>query len=138
LKPTLVGACLMAIFAIDLGLASRGLPAAGEVQGLSTMFASARHMRVVADLAGLAVAGGLYIVPVFTAVQAWAGADYRARVVAAVNVLNAAFMAVSALVVAMLQAMGWTLPSLFLLLGGCTAGVAVIISRTMPTADRLS
>ncbi len=44
------------------------------------------------DLAGLAVAGGLFIVPSFSAVQAWAGADRRARVVAAVNVLNAAFM----------------------------------------------
>ena len=30
--------------------------------------------------------------PTFAAVQAWAGADRRARVIAAVNVLNAAFM----------------------------------------------
>ena len=44
------------------------------------------------DLAGLAIAGGLYIVPTFAAVQAWAGADRRARVIAGVNVLNAAFM----------------------------------------------
>ena len=41
------------------------------------------------DLAGLAIAGGLFIVPVFAAVQAWAGADRRARVIAGVNVLNA-------------------------------------------------
>ena len=47
---------------------------------------------VAIDLFGLAVAGGLYIVPVFAAVQAWAGADYRARTIAAVNILNAAFM----------------------------------------------
>ena len=51
-----------------------------------------RGIRVAIDLAGLAIAGGLFIVPAFAAVQAWAGADKRARVVAAVNVLNAAFM----------------------------------------------
>ena len=35
--------------------------------------------------------------------QAWAGADHRARVIAAVNVLNAAFMVVGAIVLAVLQ-----------------------------------
>ena len=48
-------------------------------------------------------AGGLYIVPTFAAVQAWAGADRRARVIAAVNVLNAAFMVGGTVVVALLQ-----------------------------------
>ena len=60
------------------------------------MFGSGRGIHVAIDLAGLAIAGGLYIVPTFAAVQAWAGADRRARVIAGVNVLNAAFMAGSA------------------------------------------
>ena len=62
------------------------------------------------DLAGLAIAGGLFIVPTFSAVQAWAGADHRARVVAAVNVLNAAFMVVGAIVLAVLQKLGLGTP----------------------------
>jgi acyl-[acyl-carrier-protein]-phospholipid O-acyltransferase/long-chain-fatty-acid--[acyl-carrier-protein] ligase len=52
------------------------------------------------DLAGLAISGGLYIVPTFAAVQAWAGADRRARVIAGVNVLNAAFMVGGTIVIA--------------------------------------
>ena len=32
-----------------------------------------------------AISGGLFIVPTFAAVQAWAGADRRARVIAAVT-----------------------------------------------------
>ena len=43
--------------------------------------------------------------PAFAAVQAWAGADRRARVVAAVNVLNALFMTVATVFVALLQAL---------------------------------
>ena len=84
------------------------------------------------DLAGLAIAGGLYIVPTFAAVQAWAGADRRARVIASVNVLNAAFMVGGTVAVALLQAAGVTTAMLFIIIGVATLGVAIIIGRTMP------
>ena len=77
------------------------------------MFSSALGLRAAIDLAGLAVAGGLFIVPAFAAVQAWSGADYRARTIAAVNVLNAAFMTGATVVVALLQKFGVTVPMLF-------------------------
>ena len=70
------------------------------------MFSSWKGIRIAIDLAGLAIAGGLFIVPSFAAVQSWAGADKRARVIAAVNVLNAAFIVGGTLVVAALQAFG--------------------------------
>ena len=61
---------------------------------------------------------GLYIVPVFAAVQSWAGADRRARVIAAVNVLNAACMVGGTLLVAVLQSMFSVSASmLFVLMG---------------------
>ena len=91
-------------------------------------------MRFALDLAGLAVAGGLFIVPTFAAVQAWAGADRRARVVAAVNVLNAAFMVGSTLIVAVLQKSGVTTSQLFLALGIASLLVAVAVGRTMPAS----
>ena len=49
------------------------------------MFASALGIRVAVDLCGLAIAGGLFIVPAFAAMQAWSGADYRARTIAVVS-----------------------------------------------------
>ena len=81
------------------------------------MFASALGIRVAADLCGLAIAGGLFIVPAFAAVQAWSGADYRARTIAAVNVLNAAFMTGATIIVALMQKFGATVPALFLSIG---------------------
>jgi len=83
-------------------------------------------------LAGLAMSGGLFIVPVLAAVQSWAGADRRARVIAAINVLTAALMAGAAFVTALLQAFGVTPPTLFVVLGITSFFVAVVISRTMP------
>ena len=49
-------------------------------RGVGECSRPARGLRVAIDLAGLAIAGGLFIVPTFAAVQAWAGADRRARV----------------------------------------------------------
>jgi acyl-[acyl-carrier-protein]-phospholipid O-acyltransferase/long-chain-fatty-acid--[acyl-carrier-protein] ligase len=55
-------------------------------------------------------------------------------VVAAVNVLNAAFMTVGGLGVAVLQNYGVTLSTLFVAIGAANLLVAVAILRTMPTS----
>ena len=131
--PTLIGAIGLSLFAIDLGLATYGLPLKLVPSGVEAAFSSGLGIRMAVDLAGLAICGGLYIVPTFAAVQAWAGADRRARVIAGVNVLNAAFMVAGTVVVALLQwAFGLTTPSVCVLVGLCTALVAFAIAKTMP------
>jgi acyl-[acyl-carrier-protein]-phospholipid O-acyltransferase/long-chain-fatty-acid--[acyl-carrier-protein] ligase len=131
--PTLLGAILLGVFAVDLGWTTYGAPLALAPAGVREVFSSTRGLHVMVDLAGLAIAGGLYIVPTFAAVQAWAGADRRARVIAAVNVLNAAFMVAGTVVVAVLQAFGVTTPALFIVIGVATLCVAIVIGKTMPT-----
>jgi acyl-[acyl-carrier-protein]-phospholipid O-acyltransferase / long-chain-fatty-acid--[acyl-carrier-protein] ligase len=134
LLPTVIGAVLLGLFAIDLGWSTAGAAPIAGLSGFFSIFGSWRGIRMVIDLGGLAIAGGLFIVPVFAAVQAWAGADRRARVVAAVNVLNAAFMMGGALLVALLQTAGLTTPILFILLGISSLIVAAAIGRTMPAS----
>jgi acyl-[acyl-carrier-protein]-phospholipid O-acyltransferase / long-chain-fatty-acid--[acyl-carrier-protein] ligase len=134
LLPTLIGAVLLGLFAIDLGWSTWGASPVAGLDSYLSIFAVGRGLRFAFDLAGLAIAGGLFIVPTFAAVQAWAGADRRARVVAAVNVLNAAFMAGSTVIVALLQTAGMTTSQLFLLLGAASLAVAFAISRTMPAS----
>ncbi|HEX3708497.1 MAG TPA: MFS transporter [Pseudolabrys sp.] len=132
LRTTLVGAVLLGLFALDLGWAAFGAVAASAPQSPGTVFSTALGIRVAVDLAGLAISGGLFIVPAFAAVQAWAGVAYRARTIAAVNVLNAAFMTGATVLVAILQKFGATLPILFLGIGVATLGVALAIWKTMP------
>lgn len=134
LNTTLAGAVLLGVFALDIGFATLGLGAASTPQAPGLVFSSTLGLRVAVDLAGLAIAGGLFIVPAFAAVQAWSGADYRARTVAAVNVLNAAFMTSGTVLVALLQHFGVGVPKLFVLIGALTLVVAVAIRRTMPKA----
>jgi len=132
LKTTLAGAVLLAVFALDLGIATFGASPVPAPLAPSLVFSSALGIRAAIDFVGLAVAGGLFIVPAFAAVQAWAGADYRARTVAAVNVLNAAFMTGATVAVAIAQKFGVTVPALFLTIGAATFVVAAAIWRTMP------
>jgi acyl-[acyl-carrier-protein]-phospholipid O-acyltransferase/long-chain-fatty-acid--[acyl-carrier-protein] ligase len=135
LNTTLAGGVLLGLFAIDLGLATFGVAPALAPQSPGAVFSSTLGIRVAADLAGLAISGGLFIVPAFAAVQAWSGADYRARTVAAVNVLNAAFMTGATVLVAILQKAGVGVPALFAMIGATTLLVAAAIWRTMPKAD---
>jgi acyl-[acyl-carrier-protein]-phospholipid O-acyltransferase/long-chain-fatty-acid--[acyl-carrier-protein] ligase len=134
LLPTLIAGVLLGIFALDLGWTASALVAPAGPVDLAHYFSAPHSVHIAIDLAGLAIAGGLFIVPTFAAVQAWAGPDHRARVVAAVNVLNAAFMVVGALVFGALEELGFGIPILFALIGIANLIVAVIIARTLPTS----
>jgi acyl-[acyl-carrier-protein]-phospholipid O-acyltransferase/long-chain-fatty-acid--[acyl-carrier-protein] ligase len=68
-------------------------------------------------------------VPAFAAVQAWSPADRRARVIAGVNVMNAAYMVVGGALVAALQAAGLGVGVLFALLGLLTFGFIATVLR---------
>ena len=88
LLPTLIGCVLIGLFAIDLGAAAWGLARPGHSIDFAHYFGASRSIHIAIDLAGLAIAGGLFIVPTFAALQAWAGPDHRARVIAAVDVCS--------------------------------------------------
>lgn len=133
LLPVPVAGVVMGLFALDLGWAISGVVAHQPAQDIGAFFAGPSAWRVGIDLAGLAIAGGVFVVPSFAAAQAWAPAEKRARIVAAVNVLSAAFMVAGAVVVALLQAAGLTLSHLFLLIGVLTIAASVWILRTLPT-----
>jgi len=132
LLPTLAAAVLLGLFSLDLGWTVAAVVPAASPIGIAAFFASRYSLHIALDLAGLAVAGGLFIVPVFTAIQVWAGPDRRARVIAAVNVFNAAFMVVGAIILAVLQKLGFGVPILFALIGAANLLAAVVIGLTMP------
>jgi acyl-[acyl-carrier-protein]-phospholipid O-acyltransferase/long-chain-fatty-acid--[acyl-carrier-protein] ligase len=134
LLPTLVAAMLLGLFALDLGWTASAIVPAMSTLSIGAFFASRYSLHVCVDLAGLAISGGLYIVPVFTAVQVWAGTDRRARVIAAVNVLNAAFMVGGAIILAVLQKLGFGTPVLFGIIGAANIAIAIAIGGTMPAS----
>jgi len=137
LKPAPPAALGMAFFLIEIGLATHHLvPSTGRLVGVAGFFASASGLRIAIDVVGLAAAGGFYVVPLFAAVQAEAPVDRRARIIAAINILNAIFMVGGTVVTAVLQSrlVGLSEPVLLLGLGLANIGAGAYVWRkVMPT-----
>jgi acyl-[acyl-carrier-protein]-phospholipid O-acyltransferase/long-chain-fatty-acid--[acyl-carrier-protein] ligase len=134
LLPVPAAALGMGIFLMDLAFTTRGLPAASVELSLGPFLRSPVGLRLCLDVAGLAAAGGLFVVPAFAAVQAWAGEERRARVVAGVNVLNSMFIVAGSLVASSLQAAGLSEPLLLGGLGALNALVALWLLRALSPA----
>ncbi len=134
LLPAPVGTALMGLFGLDLAWSVRGMAAGGEAQSLLAFFAGPGTIRVAFDLAGMALASAFLVVPTFAAVQAWAPPERRARVVAAVNAVNAGFMAAGGVAVAAVQAAGASLPAVLAGLAVLNLAAAVLMLRTLPTS----
>jgi acyl-[acyl-carrier-protein]-phospholipid O-acyltransferase / long-chain-fatty-acid--[acyl-carrier-protein] ligase len=132
-KPNLalvpLGAVLMGIFALVLGVLSGTMSPGPVPAGPSAVLSSGAGLGIIAALCGLAIAGGLFIVPAFAAVQAWSPPERRARVIAAVNVMNAAYMVAGGAIVAGLQAAGIGVGAIFAVLGVLSIATVAYVAR---------
>ena len=137
LGPAAVGALFMGLFTLDLGgsiLLSSSVPVALPPE---QFFATLFGIRLGVDLAGLALGGGLFIVPIFAAVQVWAGEDRRARVIAGNNIVNALFIVGGAVGAGLLQSLArFDEPSILVLLGlGNLIVAALVLKFVLPLAN---
>ncbi|MDX2372704.1 MFS transporter [Psychrobacter sp. PP-21] len=111
----------LSIFAIDLyfSLSSLNINVNNDVLlGIGDLFGTSGSWRVFADLFFLGFSGGLYIVPLYASMQAYAPKSHRARIVGANNIFNAMFMVTSAIfAIVILNSLGLSLPQLFLVTG---------------------
>ena len=123
-----IGAILMGIVGLDLAWAvgARCTAPTSTAAAFATSFAGSR---MLADFFLFAVGGGLFIVPSFAAVQAWSAPSERARVIAAGNVLQAAFMVAGSLLVAGLQALGLPVAWIFFGLGDRKLRLGLVRAR---------
>lgn len=143
LLPAAFGAAVVGLAMGDLAFAfylSAPLPFVGALP-TGVYFDQPTAMRAAVDLGLTALAGGLMIVPAFAAIQAQSPARERARIVAAVNVHNAAFMALGGVVVAGFQGAGAPLADLLAFLSALALAGAVWIRKAVvarPVFDALS
>jgi acyl-[acyl-carrier-protein]-phospholipid O-acyltransferase/long-chain-fatty-acid--[acyl-carrier-protein] ligase len=107
-----IGAIVMGISGLDIAWAV-GHATVGTDITPAAFITSFSGMRMIADFAIFAFGGGLFVVPSFAAVQAWSAPSERARVIAAGNILQAGFMVVGSLFVALLQAAGFSIAWIF-------------------------
>jgi acyl-[acyl-carrier-protein]-phospholipid O-acyltransferase/long-chain-fatty-acid--[acyl-carrier-protein] ligase len=123
----------LAVLLVVIGLATWSMPQAAQEIGLVDFFASAAGLRVGIAVLALSAVAGLFVVPIFAAIQAWAGEDRRARVIGAVNTLNSIYMVVGSLATTLLlKVAGLDEPQALVVLGGFTALAAVYVFFRLP------
>jgi len=133
LLPVPVASLVIGLCALDLAWTLSGLTPAPTTDSLAEFFGRPGSLHAAIDLAGLAIAGGVFIVPSFAAAQHWAPVTRRARVVGAINTLTALFMVAGAGSVAVAQMLGASVPMVLVALGMVALGSAVWIFRVLPT-----
>ena len=115
-----IGAIGLTVFAVDLFFV--GVPVvdglvAGQSMGPGLFIENVGNWRILIDLIFIGLFGGIYIVPLYAMVQNRSDPDHRARVIAAVNILDALLMVISAILVTVLISMSVTIPEIFLIVG---------------------
>jgi acyl-[acyl-carrier-protein]-phospholipid O-acyltransferase/long-chain-fatty-acid--[acyl-carrier-protein] ligase len=117
-------ALVLALLLIDLAWATHGYTRPPAPIGVRGFVAVAAHWRILLDLAGIAIAGGMFVVPLYAILQTAGAAAERSRAIAANNVVNAIVTVVMVpLVIALLRA-GIGIPGVIGLLGIATLPVA--------------
>ncbi|WP_312751026.1 MFS transporter [Psychrobacter sanguinis] len=109
----------LSLFAIDLYFSLSGLNiGSNTLLGISELSSVNGSWRVFADLFLLGFSGGIYIVPLYAAMQAYSPVTHGARVIGANNIFNAIFMVTSAIFsIVILNLLQLSLPQLFLVTG---------------------
>lgn len=133
LLPAPVGTALLALFGLELAWTIWSMQPSPRSETLGLFFAGPNTIRVAIDLAGMAISSAFLVVPTFAAVQAWSPEARRARVVAAVSIVNAGFMTVGGLLVAIIQAAGVSTGGILFGLALANAVAAWLMLKYLPT-----
>ncbi len=122
----------MALFSIDIFLASRQAHPPGALRDIGAFLADPGSWRILADLLLIAGCGGIYTVPLYAILQSRVPDSERARAIAGNNVVNAIFIVAASAVSAGLLVSGFTVSQIFLIIGIMNLGVAIYICGLLP------
>lgn len=113
-----LAALLMSLFIFDFCFGVASFPkASGPLHSFTLFLSHWRGIKITLDLLLVSIFAGLYIVPLYTALQHDSPPKHRARVIASNNILNALMMVLGAILSAGLLALGSTVSALFLMIG---------------------
>ncbi len=114
LRPVPWAMAALALFSLDLVAAAATLERPAGPVDLGGFLALLGSWRLLADLGLLATAGGVFVVPLYAWLQARSEAAFKARVIAANNIVNAVFLVASAGLASLLLALGLSVLGLLL------------------------
>ena len=124
-----LGALGLTIFGVDLYFASTAsMPA--QVTAASLLFGD--QLRVLIDCFLLGGFGGVYVVPLFALIQTRSEPSHLSRTIGGMNILNALFMVVAALIAMVLLSIGLSVPGIFLFTALANFALLILLCVVQP------
>ena len=123
---------LMSAFMVDLWLSTTAFRPMVTDAGVTDFVATPGSWRILVDLMGLALAGGMFIVPLYAILQTHSPPEERSRTIAANNIVNAAVSVLVVIVSILLLGNGVSVPGVIGALGFATLSVALISCWLLP------
>ncbi len=121
-------AILMSIFIFDLYFTSTSQNfSSGDLIGFGEFIKTPNNLRILFDLAMIAICGGIYVVPLYAIIQNESIDENRARTIAALNIYDSLFMILSTIFALIILRLGFGTLEIFL----ATSVLNLIISGTM-------
>ncbi|MFW8633309.1 MFS transporter [Vibrio natriegens] len=124
----------LTLFGLDLlwAVPSYNLSPA-QYYSVESFISESKHVRVMMDLFFVGVSGGVFIVPLYSFIQSRSNQGECARSIAANNIMNALFMAGSALVsIFVLSVLSLSIVELFAIMAVGNFLVAIYVYRQVP------
>ncbi len=125
-----IGAIGMTVFTWMLG--GTELPPSDELRTLSELAATPGIVSVVLTMVMIAISAGLFIVPLYAFVQIRTDEADRSRVIAANNIINAAFMVAAGIMAMVMLLSGYDVLDIFKVTAILTAVVTLYIMWVVP------
>jgi MFS family permease len=127
------GSIGLTVFGLLLWWHSGGFPQNVQANDWLAVLSYGQAWWVLADVLGIGIFGGFYIVPLYALIQSRTEEKERSRVIASNNILNALFMVVSAIVsIVLLSVVKLSIPQLFLVVSLMNIAVNVYIFKIVP------
>lgn len=127
-----LGAFGISAFMVDLYFARSGA-APAQVGTVAGFMAQPGSWRIVIDLVGIGMFTGFFVVPLFALIQSRTPRSEVSRVIAGMNIQNAGFIVLAAvLAIAVQRFLGWSIPQVFLALAIANIVVAIYIFTIVP------
>ncbi|HEY1139596.1 MAG TPA: MFS transporter [Lysobacter sp.] len=127
-----MGAFGMSAFMIDLYFARSGAATATGLD-VGAFLQQPGSWRIAMDLTGIGLFAGFFAVPLFALIQSRTPRSEISRVIAGMNIQNAGFIVLAAVLGIVVQRFfGWTIPQVFLALAIANVVVAIYIFTLVP------
>lgn len=124
------------VFTVDLYFASQYIFTNGsdELIGAGAFLSHISNWRILGDMFMISVSSGIYIVPLYAIIQVRSESNYRSRIIASNNILNALFMVISAIGTVFMLTIGFNVNQVFLTIALLNVAVAIYACQLLPAA----